>query len=195
MGSFAVPPDTVGDVGPNHYVQAVNVALAVYDKKGKILMPAIPLGMVWEDFAISDCAGDNGDPIVLYDQFEDRWILEQFTIGCLDPNTPGDCYTCVAVSTSGDPTGSYYRYAFKAQQDPSDPSRTVFPDYPKMSVWSDSYILTTRDFGNDYFGTSVYAFEKDPMVAGEPNPGVLQFSLDYASLWSTDWRWIDHAIR
>jgi hypothetical protein len=177
-GFIPVPPDTVGDVGPNHYVQAVNVALAVYDKKGKILMPATPLGMVWEDFAISDCAGDGGDPIVLYDQFEDRWILEQLTLGCLNTDG-GDCYTCVAVSTSGDPTGSYYRYAFKAQQDPSDPSRTVLPDYPKLSVWSDSYILTTRDFGISSIGTSVYAFEKGPMVAGEPNPGILQFSLDF----------------
>jgi hypothetical protein len=50
--------------------------------------------------------GYNGDPIVLYDQFEDCLILEQFTTGCLD--TDGDCYTCVAVTTSGDLIRSYY---------------------------------------------------------------------------------------
>jgi hypothetical protein len=26
------PPDTVGDVGPNHYVQAVNTSVGVYNK-------------------------------------------------------------------------------------------------------------------------------------------------------------------
>jgi hypothetical protein len=180
-GMFFIPPDTVGNVGPNHYVQAVNTALAIYDKKGKILMPIMPLGMIWEGFAIADCADApfTTDLIVLYDQFVDCWILEQITVRCVDPNSPGACYTCVAVSTNGDPTGAYYRYAFKAQQDPGDPSRTVLPDYPKMSVWSDSYILTTRDFSTNYFGTSMYAFEKGPMVAGKPNPGILQFSLDF----------------
>ena len=28
------PPDTVGDVGPNHYIQAVNTSLGIYDKAG-----------------------------------------------------------------------------------------------------------------------------------------------------------------
>ncbi len=59
-------------------------------------MPATPLGMVWEDFAISTCTGNKGDPIVLYDRFEDCWILEQLTTGCLD-TADGNCYTCVAV--------------------------------------------------------------------------------------------------
>ena len=168
-GFAFLPPDTVGDVGPNHYMQAVNLAVAIYDKKGKILMPVMPLATIWEGFAVTDCADplSPSDPIV--------------TACIVDPN-PTACYTCVAISTDGDPTGAYYRYAFRAQQDPADPARTVLPDYPKMSVWSDSYILTTRDFDfdNSYFGTSVYAFEKAKMIAGDPNPGVLRRSLDFA---------------
>ena len=42
-GRFA-PPDTVGDVGPNHYVQAVNTVLRVYDKSGAPLTPLVSLG-------------------------------------------------------------------------------------------------------------------------------------------------------
>ncbi len=42
-GRFA-PPDTVGDVGPNHYVQAVNTVLRVYDKSGAPLSPLVSLG-------------------------------------------------------------------------------------------------------------------------------------------------------
>ena len=32
------PPDSDGDVGPNHYVEAINQAFAVYDKSGNLLM-------------------------------------------------------------------------------------------------------------------------------------------------------------
>jgi hypothetical protein len=32
------PPDTDGDVGPNHYVEAINSAFAVYDKTGTLLV-------------------------------------------------------------------------------------------------------------------------------------------------------------
>src|SRR5438132_12142442 len=32
------PPDPVGDVGPNHYVEMVNVAWAVYDNAGTLLL-------------------------------------------------------------------------------------------------------------------------------------------------------------
>ena len=42
-GRFA-PPDTVGDVGPNHYVQAVNTVLRVFDKNGAALTPVVSLG-------------------------------------------------------------------------------------------------------------------------------------------------------
>ena len=72
----------------------------------------------------------------------DRWLLSQFT-------TRGPMYyNCVAISTTGDPTGAYYRYAFVTQPDPELPGGTFFPDYPKYGVWTDSYIMTTRDFGD-----------------------------------------------
>jgi hypothetical protein len=32
-----LPPDTVGDVGPNHYVEALNSAFRVYNKTGSPL--------------------------------------------------------------------------------------------------------------------------------------------------------------
>ena len=32
------PPDTNGDVGPNHYIQIVNIAIGIYDKSGEELV-------------------------------------------------------------------------------------------------------------------------------------------------------------
>ena len=104
---------------------------------------------------------------MLYDQFTDRWLLTQFTSA--GPNY----WNCVAISTSGDPTGTYFRYAFAAGP--------FFPDYPKYSNWKKSYVLTSRDFGNDgSYGISVYALEKNRMIAGDPKARAVHFFLDSA---------------
>src|SRR5919198_5558021 len=118
------PPDPNGEVGPNHYVEMVNIVFAVYSKTGTRLLGPLTLGTLWAGFAVPDCTDLSGDPVVLYDQLEDRWILTQFT-------TRGPIfYNCVAVSQTGDPTGAYYRYAFSAGE--------FFPDYPKYSVGANS---------------------------------------------------------
>ncbi|HEX6293113.1 MAG TPA: hypothetical protein VFZ66_28285 [Herpetosiphonaceae bacterium] len=159
------PPDPVGDVGPNHYVEMVNLSFAVYSKTGTRLLGPLPLGVLWDDFAVSDCEDLSGDPIVIYDQLADRWILSQFTT--LGPTF----YNCVAISQTGDPTGAYYRYAFS--------SGVNFPDYPKYGVWNNSYLLTTREFGPvDEYGIGVYALERNKMINGEPNVRTASFFLD-----------------
>jgi hypothetical protein len=171
------PPDPVGDVGPNHYVEMVNLAFAVYDKQGNLLLGPLDTGTLWSGFAVEDCTDPSGDPIVVYDQFADRWLLSQFTTrGFDDPSLP--FYNCVAISQTGDPTGAYYRYAFITQPDTVD-GGYFFPDYPKYGVWKDSYIMTTRDFGLiDQYGISVYALEKNKMVNGQSKARAVQFFLD-----------------
>jgi hypothetical protein len=58
------PPDPVGDVGPNHYVEMVNLAFAVYDKTGNLLLGPVDTGTLWAGFPIEDCTDPSGDPIV-----------------------------------------------------------------------------------------------------------------------------------
>ena len=156
------PPDTVGAVGPNHYVEMINLVFGVYSKTGTLLLGPVDTGTLWSGFAIPDCTDPSGDPVVLYDQFMDRWLLSQFT-------TRGPTYyNCVAVSTTGNPTGSYYRYAFT--------TGVNFPDYPKYGVWTDSYVITTREFGPTIeYGIGVYALEKNKMINGQPARSVRFF--------------------
>src|SRR5436190_14918201 len=153
------PPDTTGDVGPNHYVQWVNLRYAVYtltrDASNNItafnLVSGFPKqgNVVWQGFG-GRCQSDNdGDPIVQYDQLADRWILTQFAVSA----TP---YTqCVAVSTGPDPTGTYNRYSYSFNRD--------FNDYPKLSVWPDAYYITYNMFknGRSFSGSKVCALERD----------------------------------
>ena len=149
------PPDPNGAVGPNHYVEMINLVFGVYSKTGTLLLGPVDTGTLWAGFAIPDCTDPSGDPIVLYDQLADRWLLTQFT-------TRGPIYyDCVAISTTGDPTGSYYRYAFSTDVN--------FPDYPKYGVWTDSYVITTREFGpTTQYGIGVYGLEKNKMINGQP---------------------------
>jgi hypothetical protein len=166
------PPDPNGAVGPDHFVEMVNLTFGVFDKTGNLLLGPTPLGTLWTGFSIPDCTDESGDPVVLYDRLEDRWILSQFTVR--DP-----FYNCVAVSMSGDPTGAYFRYAFIT----NEPNNGVhaFPDYPKYGNWKKSYVLTSRDFGDDgSYGISVYALEKNRMIDGDPTARAVHFFLDSA---------------
>jgi hypothetical protein len=170
------PPDPNGEVGPNHYVEMINLVFGVYSKTGTLLLGPVDTGTLWSGFAVPDCTDPSGDPIVVYDQATDRWFLTQFTTrGFADPTLP--FYNCVAVSQTGDPTGAYFRYAFITQPDVD--GGYFFPDYPKYGIWRDTLIMTTRDFGSvDGYGISVYGLEKNKMVDGNPAARAVQFFLD-----------------
>jgi len=159
------PPDPNGEVGPNNFVEMINLVFTVYDKAGNLLLGPVDTGSLWAGFPITDCTDPSGDPVVLYDQFKDRWLLSQFT-------TAGPEYwNCVAISTTSDPTGSYYRYAFSTGPN--------FPDYPKYGNWTDSYVITTREFGPTIeYGIGVYALEKNKMTDGDPNARNVRFFID-----------------
>src|SRR5438874_6375741 len=168
------PPDPNGEVGRNNFVEMINLVYAVYDKAGNLLAGPIDTGSLWAGFAIPDCTDPSGDPVVLYDQFEDRWLLSQFTTSGLDdPTKP--FWNCVAVSTTSDPAGTYFRYAFETTSD----DIFYFPDYPKYGLWRDSYVLTTREFGPTVeYGIGVYALERGRMLQGDPNARSIKFFLD-----------------
>jgi hypothetical protein len=156
LGGIPIPPDPVGDVGPSQYVEMVNTAWAVYSKTGSLLLGPLSLASIWAGFEVPDCEDNSGDPIVVHDQLADRWILTQFTT--LGPTY----YNCIAVSTTGDATGSYYRYAFSTGPN--------FPDYPKYGVWPNTYVATTREFdpADNFAGIGVYGLERAKMLRGNP---------------------------
>ena len=166
FGSRWVPPDTNGDVGPGHYVQVVNSLLRVFDKVGT------PLGAPFKMSSLFAAAGvtglcathDDGDPIVLYDHLADRWLISQFAFGGSAP-----FFQCVAISRTGDPTGSYFAYVFQMPN-------SKFNDYPHFGVWPDGYYMTDNQFNKSTFaGAGVFAFDRARMLAGDPTAGFIYF--------------------
>lgn len=152
----SVPPDTIGDVGPNHYVQAVNASFAIYDKSGAQLKAPTNINQLWASAnAGNRCkARNDGDPVVLYDPLADRWLISQFV--AFSPYA-----VCVAVSQTPDPAGAYYLYEFAVD---------VFPDYLKFGVWPDAYYMSSNDEAPVGGGTGkdgIYAFDRAKMLTGQ----------------------------
>ncbi|MEO7917704.1 MAG: hypothetical protein ABIR16_08685 [Dokdonella sp.] len=157
----ANPPDPNGDVGLTQYVRMSNASFQIFNKStGASVFGPANINTLWAGFG-GDCEFENaGDPVVLYDQFADRWLLTQFS----NSTGPG-FFNCVALSTTSDATGTYQRYAFPA---------SVFPDYPKYGVWNNAYVFTTRELGpNSAIGT--YAIDRNAMLAGSLTPTVITF--------------------
>ncbi|MBP9110210.1 MAG: hypothetical protein KBF83_11705, partial [Pyrinomonadaceae bacterium] len=152
------PPDTNGDIGPNHYIQMVNTKFQIFSRAGTSLFGPFAINTLFAGFG-GPCQTENaGDPVVLYDQFADRWLLSQFS----DSGAP--FFNCVAVSTTSDPLGTYNRYAFSA------PS---FPDYPKYGIWSDGYYINTNEGGV----TGNYALDRNAMLAGNPTATSIRIAI------------------
>jgi PKD repeat protein len=177
--SGVAPPDTDGDVGPNHYFQMINLVFAIWDKEGNMLMGPADNQTIWEGFDDGqpfDNAND-GDPIVLYDEQADRWMVSQFAV-----NTSNNkFYELIAISVSPDPTGEWYRYAFEFDK---------MPDYPKFGIWPDGYYFTVNQFTNGQFwaGAGIAVVDRDAMISGEEDATMVFFDLgsSYGSLLPSD---------
>jgi hypothetical protein len=152
------PPDTNGEVGLDQYVQIVNEGFQVFDKNtGTSVFGPVAISSLWNGFG-GLCENNGfGDPVVLYDQLANRWVITQFA-GLL-PITD----ECIAVSTSSDASGSYARYGFHLGED--------FFDYPHFGVWPDAYYMSMNVFnssGTAFLGPQAFAFDRTAMLAGNP---------------------------
>lgn len=159
--SRSTPTDPTGAAGPNHYLNGWNSAFSIFDKQGNQLVPPSSLASIGGEFTDETL----GDPIILYDEFADRFLITQFS------DTPESFL--VAVSRGPNPvTDGWYTYRFT--------TNGTLPDYPKISVWSDGYYLTTnKNSRTAQRSQVVYVFERDKMLRGEtaqvagfPLPGI-----------------------
>lgn len=140
------PPDANGAAGPLYYMQTINTIYAIYDKTtGSAVAGPTNLNLLFSGVPGSNC--NDGDPILLYDEQADRWLVCEFSICSSNDRM------LVAVSQTNDPTGSWHKYSF----DVAD-----LPDYPKFGVWQDGYYMGT----NNTSGNDIYAFERSQMLVG-----------------------------
>ena len=165
-GCNCAPPDTDGDVGPNHYVEAVNESFKVFDKNGNTLAGPTTWNSFFAPLVGTPCNGFNdGDPFVFYDHMADRWVISDFAFVSF-PGT--NFYECIGVSQTPNPTGTWNLYALLVDA-------TNLDDYPKMALWNNpqpggAYYLTANLFlnGSTFSGVKVFALDRGSMLTGGP---------------------------
>ncbi len=147
--------DPTGAIGPNHYVYAFNSGFGILDRSGNVLVPEASLGTLFPGETL-------GDPIVVYDNYADRFIIMEFS------NTPNGIL--LAIGQGPDPVNDgWFTYRFNTGS---------FPDYEKLSIWSDGYYITAnKDQNSADTSQVVYALERDLMLAGDPNAQFVGFPL------------------
>jgi uncharacterized repeat protein (TIGR01451 family) len=163
-GLVIIPPDITGDVGPEHYFQAVNSVARVFDKSGSPLTPPFKLPQIFGPLGTPCSTRFDGDPIILYDPLADRWMLSQYCTA-FPPFRQ-----LIAISRTGDPTGAYFLYEFVMPN-------VRLNDFPKLGVWPDGYYMSTEEYlGSDFTGTGMFAFDRNKMLAGDPTASYIYFS-------------------
>jgi len=155
------PPDTTGDVGLTYYVQAVNTSIGIYRKSDGALISATTFDDFFGGTGIAGTPCDennNGDPIVLFDPYDERWFILDFA---WDPSETDGSYFSVAVSKTSDPTGEWWQYAMRADN-------IWMNDYPKAGIWSDGIYITANmfQFSGGFQGVKVWALKKPDIYAG-----------------------------
>ena len=152
------PPDPVLDVGPNHVIQMSNApggsSVRIFDKAGNALTNTLTF-----DTNFFPAAEGAGDPIVLYDEMADRWLLSEFS-----SEGPNLLYVAISTTPNPVPPATWHVYSFQAPN---------FPDYPKYGIWPDAYYVTTNESGP----STVYAMPRAEMLTGATLPAIQRFTM------------------
>jgi hypothetical protein len=171
------PPDTNGDVGPNNYIQTVNTSVGVFRKSDGFQQAAFTFNTFMSQGNFGNLCDTNnfGDPVVLYDTFEDRWIITDFAfLTDMSGNVLAPAYQCFAASMTGDPVaGGWNFYSIQISD--------ALNDYEKFGIWPDGLYMSANMFtfgaGSAFVTARAWAFNKAQMYAGSPTVKVVTFNI------------------
>jgi hypothetical protein len=144
-----VPPDSNLSVGNGQIVETMNVDYAVYDTGGNRLQGPTAIHSIFaaaSNLSSGDaCASvDGGDPIVLFDKIDHRWIIGQLAYN----SSFSSNHFCLAISSSADATGSYSAYDVSFGGN--------LPDYPKLGIWADGSWSSPGSHAGVYFSANMF---------------------------------------
>lgn len=168
-------PNPSGAASTTHYVLTAQREFAFHPIDLPRMYGPYANNTLWAGFGGPCETQNDGDARVIYDSLNDRWVFMQ----AAQP-LGGAGYQCFAVSTTTDPAGTYYRYAFP------NPSATTAN--PRLANWGDAYYATYNTLnGTTPTGTRVCAFDKNAMVQGLPaTQQCVQLSSTYQHLLPAD---------
>jgi hypothetical protein len=164
------PPDQGLCAGSGYVVEAVNDVIQVYDTSGNSLLNggnAVDLNSFYlyppAIVRSGPNAGQRGpsitDPSCLYDQAIGRFVVVALTLDHVGttPALSGKNHLDIAVSDTGNPTGTWTIYKLPTQNDGTQGTPNhgciggpCLADYPHIGADANGIYLTTNEF--DFFG-------------------------------------------
>jgi hypothetical protein len=169
-------------VGNGFIVESVNTAIRVRSTAGANLTGAMPLNDFF-NLAPEIIRADplvfgpfTSDPKCYFDNDTDRWFVTLLTLGT-DEDTgdfTGDSALLIAVSTGGDPTGSWNLFSIDTTNDGTEGTPThdncpCFGDQPLIGADANGFYVTTNEFPvfvAGFNGAIVYAMSKTALASG-----------------------------
>src|SRR5207253_284713 len=94
-------PDTMGAVGPNHIMTTLNTQVRIQNRSGGTISTT-SLDNFWASLGGNP---STFDPRVMYDPFNDRWI-----VSALADSESASSSVLVGVSENSNPTGNWFLY-------------------------------------------------------------------------------------
>jgi len=150
------PPDTNAAIGGAYIVEAVNLALATYNKSG----------VLSRRISINSFLGTSeplSDPRILFDNTWKRWVLTVIPIPASSSSTPA---LWIAASTSNNPNGTWFIYRFNFGGGLYPPGTLL--DYPMVGMDADSVLVTTNNFAPaGFLGGATWAVGKQRLYNGQ----------------------------
>jgi VCBS repeat-containing protein len=163
-GFLNVPADPHGAAGPNHLVNVFNTSIEFYNKDGSGGVSGSLQGF----FAPLSPVNLTFDPKVLYDQFEDRWVvvtLQRTDTANGDPSNTSNVF--IAVSQTDDPNGAWLMTSIDTKVNIGGADRWF--DYPGLAVDEEVIYLTGNMFSfgvGGGAGSRLWIIDKTDFYAG-----------------------------
>jgi hypothetical protein len=131
-----IPPDPMAAAGPDHVVSVVNTAIEWYAKDGTLQSSQLLATF----FSSLSPATNTFDPKVIYDQFEDRFVV----VTLERTSTPQTSFIMLAVSDDSDPNGAWYFHKINAELNIG--GSDTFADYPGFAIDEQAVYVTANMF-------------------------------------------------
>ena len=158
-----IPPDTMGAVGPEHFVELLNGRYSVYNKRDARRVQASSLNQFWANAGVTPAGPFAFDPRIIFDRFSSRW----FAVSA--DNSFNDNNFLLAVSNGSNPTQGWRGFAID-----SDSANLRWADYPTLGVNRDGVYLSAdmrpiADRGAFGLTNTIVTIPKADLLASTPS--------------------------
>ena len=174
-GFFSIPPDPAGAAGPSHVVDVVNTSIEWYTKAG-VMQNRQSLRSF---FTSQSPATGTFDPKVIYDQYQNRFVVLTMERVEAAGATPNQSRVFLAVSDDSDPNGTWYFTTLNTEETITstiggvNAARESWADFPGLAVDSEAIYFTTNMFAHNnqpngglFTGQRLWIIAKAPFYSG-----------------------------